>query len=89
MELKFEIPDEMSAPLQEALGPDLGRAAVEQLAAQGYRSGKLSRYQVQQLMGFSNRYETEDWLGRQGINSNYSLEDLQDDRSTASRLFAR
>ena len=85
MEVCVHIPDALAGPLTEAYGPDLGRAAIEQLALEGYRTGKLSRYQVQQLLGFDNRYETEEWLGRYGARVNYSITDLKDDRKTLDR----
>ena len=89
MEVTVAIPDELVEPFHEAFGADLGRAAVEQLALDGYRSGRLSRYQVQQLLGFDNRYDTEDWLGRRGVTANYTLTDLRDDRATLDRLLPR
>ena len=89
MELTFTIPDDLALPLRAANGEDLGRAAVERLALESYRSEKLSRYQVQRLLGFHNRYDTEDWLGRHGANQNYTLADLQADRETLDRLLPR
>jgi Uncharacterised protein family (UPF0175) len=86
VELTFAIPDELSAPLHEAYGDDLGRAAVEQLALDGYRSGKLSRYQVQLLLGFDNRYDPENWLGDRAANLNYNLGDLQADQATLDQI---
>ena len=89
MELTLTIPDDLTAPSQEADGDDLGRAALEKLVLDGYRSGKLSRYQVQRLLGFDNRYDAEDWLGRNGATASYTLSDLLADRETLDRLFPR
>ena len=86
VELTFTIPDELTAPLRAAHGDDLGRAALEKLALDGYRSGKLSRYQVQKLLGFDNRYDAEDWLGRNGASPGYTLSDLQGDRDALDKL---
>ena len=89
MELTLTIPDDLTPPLKDAVGDDLGRAAIERLALDGYRSGKLSRFQVQRLLGFDNRYETEEWLGQRGAVSSYSLSDLRTDRETLDRLLPR
>jgi len=86
MNVTIHIPDEFVIPLREAYGADLSRAAIEQLALEGYRSRKLSLYQVQQLLGFDNRWETEQWLGQRGICLNYGLEDLESDRETLDRI---
>ena len=89
MELTLTISDDLAIPLQDAHGDDLDRAVIERLALDGYRSGKLSRYQVQRLLGFDNRYDAEEWLGQNGASTNYSLNDLQADRETLDRIMIR
>src|ERR1700677_1216895 len=87
MHITLDIPDDLIEPLREAHGEDLPRAVLEQLALEGYRSRKLSRFQVHRLLGFDNRWNTESWLGSKGANLNYTIEDLGADRLTADRLF--
>jgi len=86
MEFTLKIPDDLTATLRAAHGQDLGRAALEQLALNGYRSGKLSRFQIQKLLSFDNHYDTEDWLGQNGVTANYSLADLNSDRETLDKI---
>jgi hypothetical protein len=86
MQLTLEIPDDLVSALRAAHGDNLPRAAIEQLAVEGYRSGKLSRFQVQQLLGFDNRWDAEAWLGKKGLNLNYSAEDLVADVNFLSGL---
>ena len=59
---------------------------MEHIALNGYTKGTLSRFQVQRLLGFDNRWDTEDWLGRHGASVQYSLADLDADRATLDRL---
>lgn len=66
-----------------------GPAAVERLVLAGYRDGTLSRYQVQRLLGFDNRWDTEEWLGSRGAVMQYSLADLDQDRATLDRVLGR
>ena len=89
MQVTLTIPDDLAKPLRAAFGDDLGRAALERLALEGYQAGKLSALQVQQLLGFSDRFATQEWLGRNGAHENYSLDDLNADRDTLDRLFPR
>jgi hypothetical protein len=56
-------------------------------ALAGYQAGELSQFQVQQLLGFDNRRDTEEWLGRNGATMQYSLADLEQDRISLDRLF--
>jgi hypothetical protein len=88
MQLTLEIPDELAAALRATHGDDLSRAVLEQLALDGYHSGQLSRFQIQEMLGFTNRYEAEAWLGAKGANLNYSLEDLEADRETLDRILS-
>ena len=89
MELTRTIPDDLAISLRQSRGEDLGRAALESLTLDGYRAGDLSLYQVQRLLGFDNRYDTEEWLGHRGVFPSYSLGDLRADRDTLDRLLPR
>lgn len=87
METVFGISPQSEQELHEVFGPNLKKAALEALALIGYRSGKLSLAQVRRLLGFDNRWQTENWLGEQGVTWNYNLEDLEIDRQAIVRLF--
>lgn len=87
MSLSIDIPVELEAELRQSLGPDLGRAALESLVAEGYRLRKLGIGQVCRLLGFASRLEAEQWLAQRGIHSNYGLDDLEADRATLDKLF--
>ena len=86
MQLTVNIPDDLAASLRAAVGSDLGRAAIERFAIDGYRAGTLSPYQVQRLLGFDNRWDTEEWLGSHGASMQYSTEDLDLDRANLDRI---
>jgi len=86
MQINLSIPDDLAKPLQAAHGNDLGRVALEHLALDGYVTGSLSRYQVQRLLGFDNRWDTEDWLGSRGATVQYTTADLDLDRSNLLRV---
>ena len=60
---------------------------MEAMAIEGYRSGKLSFAEVGTLLGFDNRWDTEEWLGYRGLNWNYSFQDLERDRRTHDDVF--
>ena len=88
MQLTIDIPDDIAERLRAAQGGDLPRSAIERIALAGYLDGTLSRYHVQRLLGFDNRWDAEEWLGARGASVQYSLADLDQDRSTLDRLFA-
>jgi len=80
------ITDNVAPVLPELGHPSENRADLEESAVAGYRAGELSLFEVRQLLGFDNRWETEEWLGSRGVDWNYSMEDLKDDRETIEQL---
>jgi hypothetical protein len=89
MQLTLDIPDDIAARLLAVDGDDLARSAVEHIALTGYTEGKLSRFQVQRLLGFDNRWDTENWLGSHGASMQYSMDDLELDRANLDRVLGR
>lgn len=86
MRVEFDLPDEIA----EALGsPDLSRAALEALAAEGYRTRKLGRGAVGYLLGFRIPMQTDAFLAERNIPSNYGIEEFEQDIATSERLFGK
>ena len=82
MNLELHIPDE--SPSSEYA--DLPRAAVDALALEGYRSKRFSEGQVRQMLGFSSRLQVHAFLKEHGVHLHYSLDDLEQDRTTSREL---
>ena len=61
MRIKLDLPQEIAEAL-ETEGRDLSRTALEALALEGFRSGKLSESQVRRLLDFRTRYEVDAFL---------------------------
>ena len=89
MTVSIDISKDAQELLQGAFGENLSRAALEAMALEGYRSDKLSRFDIQRILGFDNRWETEEWLGARGATLNYSLADLEADRRTLDQVLGR
>jgi hypothetical protein len=88
MQVTLEIPDDMAEWLSSQ-GPDLGRAALEAMAIEGYRTGSLSPLQTRCLLGIETRCEFEGFLKEHQVWEHaYSLEDLEQDRETMRLLRA-
>ncbi len=83
MKILVELPDDV------AKHPDPGRAALEALAIEGYRSGGLTHYQARQLLGLS-RFEFDRFLKDRNIYEHaYDVEDLDRDIETHRKLEAK
>jgi predicted HTH domain antitoxin len=66
--------------------PDLDRRVLEGYAVHAYSRGELSSFQVGQLLGFENRWETIEFLSAHGVYPNYDLEDFEEDMRNLERL---
>jgi len=75
MIVPLDIPDEIAVQLT-APGHEISRASVEALAIEGYRSGKLTQFQVGQLLGLS-RIQAEDFLASHVDLYDYPVEELE------------
>jgi predicted HTH domain antitoxin len=65
MEVTLRIPDEFARRLS-ADGGDVSRHVLEALVVEGYRTQKLTLFEVSEMLGLS-RIETEDFLVRHHI----------------------
>lgn len=82
MDVHFEIPEELARHLaSDAKG--LARAALEALAAEGVRSGKLTIFQARSLLGIQSRYEMDGFLKAHGVFFDLTLEDVRKDTDAA------
>ena len=82
MDVHFDIPEEFARHLaSDATG--LARAALEALAVEGVRSGKLTTFQARSLLGIASRYEMDGFLKARGVFFDLTLEDVQKDSDAA------
>jgi len=82
MDVHLEVPEEFA----RHLAPDstgLARVALEALAAEGVRSGKLTTFQARRLLGIQSRYEMDGFLKAHGVHLDLTLEDVQKDTDAA------
>ena len=85
MNVAIELPPEIARSLA---GPhdDLSRVALEALAAHGYRSGKLTHAEVQRMLGFNSRWETDAFLKQAGAYVDYTEADLEHDLALSRQI---
>jgi len=87
MQVQFDIPDDVASQLAGERG-GIARAALEALAAEGVRSGKLTVYQARKLLGLDSRYEMDGFLKAHNVMLVESIEQVLTDSETAAS-FAR
>ena len=85
MQVTLDIPEDLARLLGE--NPDgLTRAAMEGLALEGLRTGKLTVAQARRFLGVASRYEMDGFLKARNIMLPLTVEDVERDAETV-RLF--
>jgi len=85
MQITVELPEDVARDLT-ASHPDLSRAALEAIAAEGARSGELTTAQVRRLLGFETRLQTDAFLKAHDVYLPSTPADIVRDAET-SRTF--
>ncbi len=81
MDVLLQVPDDIVERLRTR-SEDLPRQALESLAADSYRYGILTSAEVQRMLGYGTRWETDAFLKREGAYLRYTEEDLRKDIET-------
>src|SRR5260370_889467 len=85
MQIILELPDDIAHNLASD-APGLTRAALEALAIEGVRSGKLSTGQARRLLGFSTRMHVDGFLKAHSVFLPLIVDDVKRD-TEVSRQF--
>ncbi len=88
MQISLNVPEDIASSLGQD-SDSVQRAALESIALEGVRSGRLSRGQVRRLLGFETRYEVEGFLKAHGVAVQESLEEIRQDSDRVLALGRR
>jgi hypothetical protein len=86
--ISIEVPDDLASQL-EARGEDLSRRTLEALALEVYRSGEITKAEVQRMLRFSSRWEVEAFLKRARAYLACSEADLENDVAAIRQVSPR
>ena len=82
MQVTLELPQDLARRFAtDASG--LSRAALEALALEGVRSGKLTTAQARRLLGIRSRYEMDGFLKAHGVLLSLTIDAVRRDSQTA------
>ena len=87
MILSMNIPDDLSSDLSAGF-QNLGRAALEALAAEAYEKDVLSLEQVRRLLELKSRWEAQEVLCRHRVWPGQTADEILQDADTSSRFRA-
>ena len=84
-QVTLDLPDELSSFLA-ASGHNLERAALEAIALEAYREGKISTAQLRRLLGYHTRMQVHAFLKEHGVYLRYGPADLEHDRQAGNAV---
>lgn len=84
MNLTVEIPDDLAARL--GAGGDLSRRALEALAAEEYKHDRLTKPELQRLLGIETSFQLDEFLKAHDIWIEYTREDAEREMRGLKRL---
>lgn len=85
MNLTVEIPYDLAQRLCVG-GGDLSRRALEALAAEEYRQGRLHKPDLRRLLGFTTSDQIDTFLKAHEVWIDFAVEDLERERAGLQRL---
>ncbi|MEQ8958494.1 MAG: UPF0175 family protein [Coleofasciculus sp. C2-GNP5-27] len=88
MRITIELPDDIANQLQ--LQPaKISRQILELLVADHYRKGHIGAAQVRQMLNFSSRWETYEFIKREKAYLPYTEDDLEQDSQAIRNVLAQ
>lgn len=88
MQITIELPEDIGNQLQQNW-QNLPQKILEAIALEAYRSGIMTTAQIQELLKFSSRWETEQFLKQNHAYIDYTEEDLEQDIQTINQVLSK
>jgi len=85
MNVTVQIPDDLAKRLAAA-GADLSRRALEAFAAEEYKHDRLSKPELQRLLGIETSFPLDEFLKAHDVWIEYTIEDAERERRGLERL---
>lgn len=83
-QVAIELPEDIASRL--AGKGELSTVALRALAAQAYRDNQLTHAEVQRMLGFKSRWETDAFLKQAGAYLDYTEADLENDLASSRQI---
>jgi len=75
MDVAFSIPDDVATQLSG--GGDIQRQALEALALESYRTGRLTKAELRRLLGIESRLEVDAFLKAHDVYDPITIEEIE------------
>ena len=86
MQITIELPNDIANQLKSI---NVSHRVLELIAADYYRQGRIGASEVRQILNFSSRWETYEFLKREKAYLPYTEDDLEQDVQTIRNLLSK
>jgi predicted HTH domain antitoxin len=86
MQITIELPENIANQLQTS---NISRRILELIAADSYRQGRIGSAEVRQILNFSSRWETYQFLKDEKAYLLYTENDLEQDIQAIRNVLAK
>ena len=86
--ITIELPESVAKKLG-INNKKLSRAALEAIALEGYRSDRLTGFQVREMLGLETGLELNAFFKAHGIDLEYGFEDLEREQTALDLLLKK
>lgn len=86
MQITIELPDRIANQIKLA---NISRRILELIIADSYRQGQIGSGEVRQILNFSSRWETYEFLKREKAYLPYTEEDLEQDVQSIRKVLEK
>ena len=83
MQISIEFPDDIANQFKNA---NISRRILELIVADHYRQGNIGAAEVRQMLNFSSRWETYEFLKLEKAYLPYTEDDLEQDARAISNI---
>lgn len=84
--VEISIPDDILSRRAVGNSDEVLRGLGEEAVVEAYKRGRLTHAQLGRLLGFSTPMQVDDLLKREGVELEYTLEDLEQDTAAIDRI---
>lgn len=87
--VEVSIPDDILSCRTVGNSDEVLRGLGEEAVVEAYKRGRLTHAQLGRLLGFSTPMQVDEFLKREGVELEYTLEDLENDTAAIGRILQR
>jgi hypothetical protein len=84
------IPETVAADIRNGSETPLPRRLLELAAIKAYEAGLITKFQVQEMLGFESRFDVDALFKTYDVRDrSFTIEELEQERELAARLFGQ